>query len=145
MYMLSQRHERKERDMDGGHTDTCKCYRAHLQALQQLGFCCGRRQFARPHYAHHLEEILKDNCVQLSFNCYRPLAKFAHWIRGAPQVLCHSCHFSETGNWSPSTGWGGHDWKRGMNQVEWSTRRCDSLRPSFRRQKQQRGGLAMSD
>ena len=73
MYMLSQRHGREEKDMDGGYTDTYKCFTAHPQSLQQLGFCCGRRQFARQHYAHRLEKILKGNCACLSFKRYRPL------------------------------------------------------------------------
>ena len=57
--------------MDGEHTDTCKFFAAHPQSLQRLGVCCGRRQFAQAHYVHHLEEILKGNCVRLSFKCYR--------------------------------------------------------------------------
>ena len=86
-----------------------KCFTAHLQSLQQLGFCCGRRQFVRPHYAHHLEEIWKGNCVHLSFKQYRPLA-----IHEVHQVLHCSYYFSKKGNWSPSTG---VDWKHPVNQV----------------------------
>ena len=77
--------------MRGDHTDTCKCFTAHSQSLQRLGFSCGRRQFALTHYVHHLEEVSKGICARLSI---RPLAK----VCGAHQALCRSFHFSETGN-----------------------------------------------
>ena len=73
--MLSKRHGWEERDMDGGHANSCKCFTAHPQSLQRQWFCCGRRQFARPHCAHHLEEISKGNCARLSFKRYKPLEK----------------------------------------------------------------------
>ena len=43
--------------------------------------------------------------------------------RKTHQVLPCSCHVSETGNWSPSTG---HDWKRHVNQgaERWVLSRC---------------------
>ena len=59
--------------------------------------------------AHHLEDIWMGNCVRLSFKRYRMLA-----IHEVYQVLHRSCHFSKTGNWSPSTR---VDWKCPVNQV----------------------------
>ena len=54
-YMFSKRHGWEEWNMDGGHRDSCKCFTVHPQSFKRLGFCCGRRQFTRSHYAHHLE------------------------------------------------------------------------------------------
>ena len=114
--MLSQRHGPEERDMNGGHTDTCKCFTANPQSLQRLGLCCGRRQFARPHYAHHLEEMWKGNCARLNFKRYRQLAKVCvqnSWGSPSSTSLMSLLWDRELNSFNG----GGHDWKRHVNQV----------------------------